>query len=162
MIQNRTIREKISKLEPHDQNLLHRKCVSILHCAISSIAIIFIQNNPQNCKENWECFTLFWIGFLMSDLLVGMLTNSVSAGRIMIMKIKKINFNINNIFRWPKSSYFIWCCLFSHMAERRWLHLWQSYLLAFLFRLFQSKSSRTSSIGYGIKNNYFLLHVFND
>ena len=99
MIQNRTIREKISKLEPHDQNLLHRKCVSILHCAISSIAIIFIQNNPQNCKENWECFTLFWIGFLMSDLLVGMLTNSVSAGRIMIMKIEKINFNINNNFR---------------------------------------------------------------
>merc|ERR1712037_19753 len=70
------IRRKFELLSDRDQNLFLRKCVSIVHCWFICSLILYLQFNPALCEEGWSKFSQIWIGFLWTDLFLGLLTKT--------------------------------------------------------------------------------------
>ncbi|CBY06793.1 unnamed protein product [Oikopleura dioica] len=69
-------RRKFELLSDRDQNLFLRKCVSIVHCWFICALIIYLQFNAALCQEGWSKFSQIWIGFLWTDLFIGLLTKT--------------------------------------------------------------------------------------
>ena len=67
-------------LQPRDQNLFLRKCVSIVHCWAVCTAVLYLEFNPEKCATGWQTFSEVWVGFLWTDLIVSFLTGTASAG----------------------------------------------------------------------------------
>ena len=56
------------------------KIFSIVHCWFICFLILYLQFNPALCEEGWSKFSQIWIGFLWTDLFVGLLTKTAGFG----------------------------------------------------------------------------------
>jgi hypothetical protein len=54
---------------------------SIVHCWFICSLILYLQFNPALCQEGWSKFSQIWIGFLWTDLFVGLLTKTAGFGK---------------------------------------------------------------------------------
>lgn len=73
------LNEKFMKLKSKDQILFLRKCVSIVHCWFVTGIVFYLHWNPQHCETHWQMFSELWVGFLMTDLILSLLTGTSTA-----------------------------------------------------------------------------------